>query len=261
MLSLQAAYAAPLILLAQNRQDDRDRANLAQDRGQNAALIADAEYITREVASLRVALGEVVTRDFMRNELRALLEEFGAPNGDSGRDGDSGRGDRPGKGKRKREREKSAEQASAAAAQPDSSRREPPPDGLADTLVSMANPPSADAVQAALATVTDPEINRPITEIGMLKSVEIGTGSNAGRVEVGVYLTTAACPLRSEISSRVTQAVSAVEGVTDVSVVLDVMSDEQRTALRTQLRGNQPEREIPFARPESLTRVYGSRER
>jgi uncharacterized membrane protein len=111
VLSLQAAYAAPLILLAQNRQDDRDRANLAQDRAQNDALTADAEYITREVASLRVALGDVVTRDFMRNELRALLEEFGAPNGDSGRDGDR---DRPAKGKRKRE--KAAEQAAAAAA-------------------------------------------------------------------------------------------------------------------------------------------------
>ncbi|MGH3445676.1 MAG: DUF1003 domain-containing protein, partial [Nocardioidaceae bacterium] len=84
ILSLQASYAAPLILLAQNRQDDRDRANLAQDRAGNDALTADAEYITREVASLRVALGDVVTRDFMRNELRTLLEEFGAPNGDSG---------------------------------------------------------------------------------------------------------------------------------------------------------------------------------
>ena len=104
MLSLQAAYAAPLILLAQNRQDDRDRVNLAQDRAQNAMLSADAEYITREVASLRVALGDVVTRDFLRTELRTLLDEFSGPNGDSGRDGDSGRSDRP-KSKRKRDRE------------------------------------------------------------------------------------------------------------------------------------------------------------
>jgi uncharacterized membrane protein len=101
VLSLQAAYAAPLILLAQNRQDDRDRANLAQDRDQNAMLTADAEYLTREVASLRVALGDVVTRDFLRAELRSLLEEFSSSNGDSGRDD---RSDRP-KGKRKRERE------------------------------------------------------------------------------------------------------------------------------------------------------------
>jgi ATP-binding protein involved in chromosome partitioning len=118
----------------------------------------------------------------------------------------------------------------------------------------MASSPSADAVQAALATVTDPEINRPITEIGMVKSVDIAVD---GKVTVGVYLTTAACPLRGEISTRVTKAVAAVPGVADVSVDLDVMSDEQRAALRTQLRGNVPEREIPFARPESLTRVYG----
>ncbi len=83
VLSLQAAYAAPLILLAQNRQDDRDRANLAQDRDQNAVLTADTEYITREVASLRVALGEVVTRDFLRAELRGLLEEIGTDGADA----------------------------------------------------------------------------------------------------------------------------------------------------------------------------------
>jgi len=118
----------------------------------------------------------------------------------------------------------------------------------------MASSPSADAVQAALATVTDPEINRPITEIGMVKSVEIG---DDGQVAVAVYLTTAACPLRGEITTRVTKAVGAVPGVSGVAVTLDVMNDEQRTALRTQLRGNVPERDIPFARPESLTRVYG----
>ncbi|MCW2549071.1 MAG: hypothetical protein JWN96_3531 [Mycobacterium sp.] len=118
----------------------------------------------------------------------------------------------------------------------------------------MATSPSADAVNAALATVTDPEINRPITEIGMLKSVEI---ADDGQVTVEVYLTTTACPLRGEIVTRVTKAVSAVPGVAGVAVTLDVMNDEQRTALRTQLRGSVPEREIPFARPESLTRVYG----
>jgi ATP-binding protein involved in chromosome partitioning len=118
----------------------------------------------------------------------------------------------------------------------------------------MANSPSVDAVNAALATVSDPEINRPITEIGMVKSVEV---ADDGQVSVGVYLTTSACPLRDEISGRVKRAVGAVPGVTGVEVVLDVMSDEQRTALRSQLRGGAAEREIPFARPESLTRVYG----
>ena len=100
VLSLQAAYAAPLILLAQNRQDDRDRANLAQDRDQNAMLTADAEYLTREVASLRVALGDVVTRDFLRTELRALLEDVTGNSADPGRDD---RTDRPAKKKRKQQ--------------------------------------------------------------------------------------------------------------------------------------------------------------
>ncbi|MFC4032587.1 DUF1003 domain-containing protein [Streptomyces polygonati] len=76
LLSLQASYAAPLILLAQNRQDDRDRVNLEQDRKQNERVIADTEYLTREVAALRVNLGEVATRDWMRSELQDLLREI-----------------------------------------------------------------------------------------------------------------------------------------------------------------------------------------
>ena len=75
-LSLQASYAAPLILLAQNRQADRDRVQYEQDRGQNERSVADAEYLTRELASLRIALGEVATRDFLRSELRDLLEDL-----------------------------------------------------------------------------------------------------------------------------------------------------------------------------------------
>ncbi|MEU8760376.1 DUF1003 domain-containing protein [Streptomyces sp. NPDC048659] len=76
MLSLQASYAAPLILLAQNRQDDRDRVNLEQDRKQNERSIADTEYLTREIAALRMGLGEVATRDWMRSELQDLLKEL-----------------------------------------------------------------------------------------------------------------------------------------------------------------------------------------
>ncbi|WP_369261865.1 DUF1003 domain-containing protein [Streptomyces sp. R35] len=76
MLSLQASYAAPLILLAQNRQDDRDRVNLEQDRKQNERSIADTEYLTREIASLRVGLGEVATRDWIRSELQDLIKEM-----------------------------------------------------------------------------------------------------------------------------------------------------------------------------------------
>lgn len=75
-LSLQASYAAPLILLAQNRQDDRDRVNLEQDRKQNERSIADTEYLTREIAALRMGLGEVATRDWIRSELQDLLRDM-----------------------------------------------------------------------------------------------------------------------------------------------------------------------------------------
>ncbi|MFL6239547.1 MAG: DUF1003 domain-containing protein [Actinomycetes bacterium] len=78
ILSLQASYAAPLILLAQNRQADRDRVQLEEDRGRNDRSIADTEYLTREIAAMRIALGEVATRDFVRSELQRLLEESGS---------------------------------------------------------------------------------------------------------------------------------------------------------------------------------------
>jgi len=74
--STQASYAAPLILLAQNRQDDRDRVQIEQDRSRNERNLADTEYLTREVAALRISLREVATRDFVRSELRSLLEEL-----------------------------------------------------------------------------------------------------------------------------------------------------------------------------------------
>ena len=76
MLSLQASYAAPLILLAQNRQADRDRVALEQDRARDERNLADTEFLTREVASLRLALREQATRDFVRSELRSLLDEL-----------------------------------------------------------------------------------------------------------------------------------------------------------------------------------------
>lgn len=75
-LSLQASYAAPLILLAQNRQADRDRVQYQEDRELTQRLIADSDYLTREIAALRIAMGEVATRDYLRSELKALLEEF-----------------------------------------------------------------------------------------------------------------------------------------------------------------------------------------
>jgi ATP-binding protein involved in chromosome partitioning len=108
-----------------------------------------------------------------------------------------------------------------------------------------------EAVHAALSSVNDPEIHRPITELGMVADVDV---NDDGHARITVLLTVSGCPLRDTITSEVTAAASAVAGVTGVEVVLDVMSDEQRRALRERLRG--PAKEIPFAKPGSLTRVY-----
>ncbi len=109
------------------------------------------------------------------------------------------------------------------------------------------------AVRAALAKVIDPELRRPITELNMVKSVEVGPG---GATHVAVYLTISACPKKSEITERITAAVADVPGTGAITVELDVMSDEQRSELRKQLRGDAAEPVIPFAQPDSLTRVY-----
>jgi len=87
ILSLQASYAAPLILLAQNRQADRDRVNLDQDREQSERNRADMEYLAREIAAIRIALGEVATRDYLRSELRSLLEDLEEHAGETGGSG------------------------------------------------------------------------------------------------------------------------------------------------------------------------------
>jgi ATP-binding protein involved in chromosome partitioning len=113
--------------------------------------------------------------------------------------------------------------------------------------------PIEQAVHAALREVDDPEIHKPITDLGMVKSVGVAAD---GTAHVSVYLTVAGCPMRETITRRVTDAVSRVSGVTAVRVELDVMSDEQRTELRRSLRGDAPEPVIPFAQPGSLTRVY-----
>ena len=111
--------------------------------------------------------------------------------------------------------------------------------------------PNLEALNAALATVNDPEIHRPITELGMLKSVE---ADDKGVVKVAVYLTVSGCPMRDTITDRVTAAVMTVAGVTKVEVELDVMSDEQRAAMKKTLRGD--EKENPFTKPGSTTRIY-----
>ncbi|MEV0945706.1 Mrp/NBP35 family ATP-binding protein [Rhodococcus sp. NPDC049939] len=112
---------------------------------------------------------------------------------------------------------------------------------------------SESAVRSALARVQDPEIRKPITELGMVKSVDIADDDS---VDIAIYLTTAGCPLRTEITDRVTKAVADVPGAGTIRVELDVMSDEQRTELRKSLRGDSTEPVIPFAQPGSLTRVY-----
>lgn len=113
--------------------------------------------------------------------------------------------------------------------------------------------PSLDAIRAALADVQDPEIHRPITELNMVESVDV---ADDGKVTVTILLTIAGCPMKTRLTEDTTKAVSAVEGVTAVDVRLGVMSDEQRAALKDQLRGGQAEKEVPFAKPGSLTRVY-----
>jgi uncharacterized membrane protein len=90
ILSLQASYAAPLILLAQNRQADRDRVQYEQDRARAERNIADTDYLTRELAALRMAVGEVATRDFIRSELRQLLDELEERDDDQATDGGRG---------------------------------------------------------------------------------------------------------------------------------------------------------------------------
>jgi ATP-binding protein involved in chromosome partitioning len=115
----------------------------------------------------------------------------------------------------------------------------------------MATPDVQD-ILAALATVEDPEIHRPITELDMVSAIDV----DGGRVTVTVLLTVAGCPLRDRITRDVTAAVSGVAGVTDVEVRLDVMTPTQREGLQTKLRGSAPAKEIPFAAPGSLTRVY-----
>ncbi len=118
---------------------------------------------------------------------------------------------------------------------------------------AVASPPTVDQVTQALAKVNDPEIHRPITELGMVKNVDV---SADGTVRVDVWLTVAGCPLRDTITREVTAAVTVLPGVSQVRVELDVMSNEQRQALQGKLRGGKAEREIPFASPSSLTRVY-----
>ena len=126
------------------------------------------------------------------------------------------------------------------------------PQSNGDSTTSTVENPLVPEIRAALHRVDDPEIRRPITDLGMVDSVEV---DGAGRVHVRILLTVAGCPMRDTLNRDVTAAVLAVPGASAVDVELGVMSDEQRGALRELLKGGQPEREIPFARPDSLTQV------
>lgn len=113
--------------------------------------------------------------------------------------------------------------------------------------------PSNAALLAALATVMDPELRRPITDLGMVESVE---AADEGRVHAVVRLTVAGCPLRETITRDVTAALAKLDGVTAVSVELTVMTAQQRAELKERLKGSGGERGIPFNAEHSLTRVY-----
>jgi len=113
--------------------------------------------------------------------------------------------------------------------------------------------PALEQINAALATVNDPEIRRPITELGMVESVDVEA---SGAVSVKVLLTVAGCPLKDTITRDVTAALEKVPGVTGVNLQLGVMSGDQRSGLQEQLRGGQAQREIPFGRPGSLTKLF-----
>ena len=112
--------------------------------------------------------------------------------------------------------------------------------------------PLVDQIQAALGSVNDPEIRRPITELGMVESVEV----EGSRAAITILLTVSGCPMRDRLTNDVTAAAKTVAGIDDVTVTFGVMNDQQRSALQASLRGGKAPKEIPFARPDSLTKVY-----
>jgi ATP-binding protein involved in chromosome partitioning len=120
--------------------------------------------------------------------------------------------------------------------------------------MSAPAPTIEDAIQAALATVDDPEIRRPITDLGMVKGFTVADGT----VKVELLLTVAGCPLRDKLTADITAALTKIPGISSVSIDFGVMSEEQRKALQTTLRGGSAAAEpvIPFAQPGSRTRVY-----
>ncbi|HJD90327.1 MAG TPA: Mrp/NBP35 family ATP-binding protein, partial [Corynebacterium urealyticum] len=107
-------------------------------------------------------------------------------------------------------------------------------------------------IRNALSKVEDPELNRSITELGMVKSIDI----DGADVAVEIYLTIAGCPMKSHLTEETRKAAESVAGVENVTVTTDVMSDEQRREVRKIVRGDAADPVIPFAQPDSTTRVY-----
>jgi ATP-binding protein involved in chromosome partitioning len=127
-------------------------------------------------------------------------------------------------------------------------------------MTPVDSPTLEARVRDALTGVLDPEIRRPITDLGMVRSVEVSTSSTTGadgaRVTVGVDLTVAGCPMKSTLIKDVTAAATAVDGVAAVDVELGVMTPEQRSSLRSMLRGGAGDPVIPFSQPGSMTKVF-----
>ncbi len=117
----------------------------------------------------------------------------------------------------------------------------------------MTSAPTQDRITQALATVDDPEIHKPITELGMVDTIEV---SPDGKVRVGILLTIQGCPLKDKLQGDITLAIAKVDGVTGVKVDFGVMTDGQRQDLQGRLMGEQGTRVIPFAQPDSLTKIY-----
>ncbi|MGE9809120.1 Mrp/NBP35 family ATP-binding protein [Janibacter sp. G1551] len=120
-------------------------------------------------------------------------------------------------------------------------------------MAQTQSPVSDETLHTALSNVIDPEIRRPITDLGMVESATVDAD---GHARVTILLTVAGCPMKDTLTKDTERHVGAIEGVTGVTVTLGVMNEEQRAGLREHLRGGQAEREIPFAKAGSLTRVY-----
>ena len=233
MLSLQASYAAPLLLLAQNRQDDRDRVSLPEDRGRAERNLSDTEYLTRELAALRIALRDVATRDYVRSELRCAAR---GPAGNQRR-----RGAEPARQDRQAPRRGRLDQhrAHPAGRPADAGQRTRHTNGARTHDPRAAAPRSTCRRPGPRAAPSHHRAGHG--RIGV--SVD-----DDGTARVGVLLTIAGCPLRSTIDRDVAaRAGRGCPGSPASRSTLGVMSPEQRAALRESLGPGRAG--IPFSDP------------